>query len=65
MAEARSITCDEVAALVRRLQIEKADDAFIARATELNTILMQQLAGLPTDFGKDVEAAHVFTLPLR
>ena len=64
MAEGRSISRDEVAALVRRIGLAGADEAFITRAYELNTELMAQLARIP-DFGKDVEPAHVFAVPLR
>ena len=65
MDEPRTITRDEIAALVRRLGIENADDAFLSRALELNMALMGQLARLPNDVGKDVEPAHVFSVPLR
>jgi len=63
--EPRTITRDEIAALVRRLGIENADDALLARALELNSALMGQLARLPKNVGKDVEPAHVFSVPLR
>ena len=65
MDEPRTITRDEIAALVRRLGIENADDALLARALELNSALMGQLARLPSNVGKDVEPAHVFSVPLR
>lgn len=65
MAEARTISRDQVAALIRGFGINNADDALIARAHELNTALMEQLARLPDDVGKDVEPAHVFAVPLR
>jgi hypothetical protein len=54
----------EIAALVERIGIKGADAAFIARAGELAAITKTQTARLPT-FGKDVEPAHVLTVPLR
>lgn len=64
MAQTRDISRDEVAAIVARVGVVGADAAFTARAHELNVDLMGQLARIP-DFGKDVEPAHVFAVPLR
>jgi hypothetical protein len=55
---------DDIAALVERVGIKGANEAFIARASELAAVTRTQTARLPT-FGKDVEPAHVFTVPLR
>lgn len=60
----RKVSREEVAAIVARIGVTGADEAFITRVHELNTELMVQLARLP-DFGKDVEPAHVFAVPLR
>ena len=63
-AEGRSISRDEITALVKRIGLAGTDEALITRAHELNTELMGQLARIP-DFGKDVEPAHVLAVPLR
>lgn len=65
MTESRTISREEVAGLVRSLGIRHADDLFLARAHELNAALVEQLARLPDDVGKDAEPAHVFSVPLR
>jgi hypothetical protein len=64
MTEAAAISRDEMAAIVRRLAIRGADDAFIARAAELGTLTLAQVARLPV-LPKNAEPAHVFSVPLR
>ena len=63
MAEQRTISRDEVAAIIRRIGIVGADGSFVDRAHALNADLVAQLGRLPDAFGKDIEPAHVFTMP--
>ena len=65
MDRAPSVSRDEMIAMLRNFGIHDADDGLIARAMELSTATREHLARLPRGLSKDLEPAHVFSLPLR
>lgn len=64
MADHPTISREEVAALIRRIGVKGADEAFVTRAAELSAGTVAQMARLPHAFGKEIEPAHVFVPPL-
>jgi hypothetical protein len=60
-----TLSKEAVAEILRRFGVAHADEALIARASELHVAGAEQLARLPRDFDKGVEPAHVFSVPLR
>jgi hypothetical protein len=62
---ASTLSRETIVDLLRRLGLAQPDDALVVRAMDLNRAGAEQLARLPHDFSKDVEPAHVFSVPLN
>jgi hypothetical protein len=64
MGDSQVVTADDAKAALRRIGIEQASEAMIARVAETGTATLVQLGRIPRDLGKDLEPANVFYSPL-
>lgn len=56
-------SCDEIAAILRRMGVAGADAAMIGRAHALCGVTAGMIARLPTVLPRDTDSAHVLSLP--